>query len=34
MLEVACPNSGLDGEGKAFLGDLLRGIATFMDEQG
>jgi hypothetical protein len=34
MLKVAYPNSGLDGEVKAFLGDLLRRIATFMDEQG
>ncbi|WAC08067.1 MAG: hypothetical protein OS130_02410 [Thermodesulfobacteriota bacterium] len=32
VLEIACPNAGLDGQGKAFLRDLLKGIGSFLDD--
>ena len=30
VLEVACPNTGLQGEAREFLIDMLKGISTFI----
>jgi hypothetical protein len=33
VLEIARPNSALNGEGRAFLRDMLHGIGTFIDDE-
>ena len=32
LIEVACPNAGLEGEAREFLVDMNRGIASFLTE--
>jgi len=32
LLEVACPNSQLEGEARKFLKDLINGISSFITE--
>ena len=30
LLEVSCPNAGLDGEAKEYLLDMIKGISSFI----